>query len=177
VFNCGRIRPNNFWRSRAPHAFVFGVKTVSVFLVEATNMTLTIREATPEDCLSINDIVKFCGTNGPEAMMQLDVAKQKINSKPCLALVVVGDCPEEIIQEFFQPNPGEVIHRVPASWRKSHVLKMLGCFESVSQAAKNGWNSDITPGFAELHVKHTKAKGVVCILKFDPSLTPCDDKP
>jgi hypothetical protein len=123
-----------------------------------------IRNATSADCFSINDLVRFAGPAGPEAIPQIQVAKQFLVSKPCLGLVIVGEHTDEQIQEFFQPNPEEVIHKVPVGWRMPHVMKMLGCFESVSQASKNGWNQDILFGFSEKQVKHSKVKGVIFIL-------------
>lgn len=54
------------------------------------------------------------------------------------------------LELFFGPQPEhlqDVFVMVPpeASW--AHVLAGIGCFPSISQARKNGWNKPIEEGF------------------------------
>ena len=54
------------------------------------------------------------------------------------------------IELFFGPQPEhlpDVTILVPAGTMWSHVLAGLGCFPSISQARKNGWNKAIEEGF------------------------------
>lgn len=54
------------------------------------------------------------------------------------------------IELFFGPQPKhlpDVTILVPVGTMWSHVLAGLGCFPSISQARKNGWNKGIEEGF------------------------------
>jgi len=54
------------------------------------------------------------------------------------------------LELFFGPQPDhlqDVFIMVPSGTSWAHVLAGLGCFPSISQARKNGWNKPIDEGF------------------------------
>lgn len=54
------------------------------------------------------------------------------------------------IELFFGPiQPFDTTILVPEGTSWAHVLAKIGCFPSVSQARKNGWNKPIQPGWTD----------------------------
>jgi hypothetical protein len=54
------------------------------------------------------------------------------------------------LELFFGPQPEhlqDVFVMVPSGTTWAHVLAGIGCFPSISQARKNGWNKAIEDGF------------------------------
>jgi len=57
----------------------------------------------------------------------------------------VQDADKELVFGPLQGNEVFLLVEPNTSW--SHILAGLGCFPSVSQARKNGWNKTISEGF------------------------------
>lgn len=66
-------------------------------------------------------------------------------------LVDTGHLFQSDLETFFGPQPEDepedVFIVVPAEATWAHVLAGIGCFPSVSQARKNGWNKPVEDGF------------------------------
>ena len=66
---------------------------------------------------------------------------------------------EEDLELFFGPleKDDEFIHIQP-NWVLAHVMHAAGCFSSISQARKNGWNKPIESGYSEYVVGKRKVR-------------------
>jgi hypothetical protein len=67
-------------------------------------------------------------------------------------LVDTGHLFQSDLETFFGPQtePEDVFVVVPAEATWAHVLAGIGCFPSISQARKNGWNKPIEDGFTPM---------------------------
>lgn len=80
------------------------------------------------------------------------------------ANIFVGTEPSQEDLELFGIDKGTITIIVPSEWRWPQLAKMLGMFDSSTQASKNGWNKDIPKGFSQEEVRINKIRGIVTIL-------------
>ncbi len=67
--------------------------------------------------------------------------------------------------DCFIRNDVETPLIAPSNWKHSHLVKRIGMFPSVSQAAKNNFGSEIPAGFSQVIVRINKLRGILSILK------------
>ena len=69
---------------------------------------------------------------------------------------------------FFGPlaDHGDVFILAPEEATWAHILAALGCFPSIGQARKNGWNKAVEDGFTPTFKVGKKARKFITALKF-----------
>ena len=78
--------------------------------------------------------------------------------------ILIGNISEEDKELFFGPlNKNDEFLEMPEFTRYPQLLRDVGIFKSSSQARKNGWDKDISNGWAELTIGKLKHK--IYILK------------
>jgi len=93
----------------------------------------------------------------------------KIVSFPDFGTLLIGfESREEIEQEPLMPflaGETDILWIAPKEWRMGNLAKRFGMFPSVSQAMKNGFGSDIEPGFSQVQLRASKMRGILTIFK------------
>ena len=80
--------------------------------------------------------------------------------------IVPDEMPDVFVADILDmEEDGVPIFVAPVSWRMPQILKALGAFESSSQAAKNGWNTDVPCGFEQHTVRISNTKGSLVTFK------------
>lgn len=80
----------------------------------------------------------------------------------CENFAIEGTDPKDI-DLFLGPfSPGERMDIVPANWTMAHIMHAAGCFSSINEAKRNGWNKPIPDGYSDYTVGKRRIN--ICVL-------------
>jgi hypothetical protein len=86
--------------------------------------------------------------------------------------ILIGECHDSWIEALFDPREDEFFVRAPEEMLWAHLLAALGCFPSVSQARKNGWDQEIPGGWSEITIGKARRLWIY-VLKGNQDIRTC----